>query len=45
MIVIVKIAGGAGLRIGQVGENGPFPAFELLGFEAGPEAFSLGRTR
>ena len=42
MIIIVKIAGGAGLRVGQVGKNGPLPTLELFGFEAGPGAFRLG---
>ena len=36
------IAGGAGLRVGQVGKNGPLPTLELFGFEAGPGAFRLG---
>ena len=42
VIVVVKIVGDAGLRVGQVGKNGPLAQFEHLGFEAGPEAFGLG---
>ena len=42
MIIVVKIIGDAGLRVGQVGKNGPLAAFEHFGFEAGPEAFGLG---
>jgi hypothetical protein len=42
VIVIVKIIGDAGLRVGQVGKNGPLAEFEHFGFEAGPEAFGLG---
>ncbi len=34
VIIVVKIVGYAGLRVGQVGKNRPFPAFELFGFEA-----------
>ena len=45
VIVVVKIVGDASLRVGQVGKNGPLAQFEHLGFEAGPEAFGLGRTR
>ena len=45
VIVVVKIVGGAGLRVGQVGKHRPLAKFEHLGFEAGPEAFGLGRTR
>ena len=45
MIVVIKIVGDAGLRVGQVGKNGPLAEFEHLCFEAGPEAFSRGRTR
>ena len=45
VIVVVKIVGDAGLRVGQVGKHGPLAEFEHLGFEAGPEAFGLGRTR
>ena len=40
VIVIVKIAGDAGLGIGQVSEDGPVPGFEFLGFEALLQAFS-----
>ena len=42
VIIVVKIIGDAGLRVGQVGKNGPLAAFEHFGFEAGPEAFGLG---
>ena len=42
MIVVVKIVGDAGLRVGQVGKNGPHAEFEHPRFEAGPEAFGLG---
>ena len=42
VIIVVKIVGDAGLRVGQVGKNGPLAQFEHLGFEAGPEAFGLG---
>ena len=42
VIVVVKIVGDAGLRVGQVGKNGPLAQFEHLRFEAGPEAFGLG---
>ena len=45
VILVVKIVGGADLGIGQVGKNGPLADFEHFGFEAGPEAFGLGRTR
>ena len=45
VVVIVKIGCDAGLRVGQVGKNGPVPCFEFLGFEARPQAFRLGRTR
>ena len=41
MVIVVKISGDAGLRIGQVRENGPVAGFEQLGFEARPEAFGL----
>ena len=40
-IVVVKILGDAGLRIGQVGKNGPLAEFEHLRFAAGPQAFIL----
>ena len=36
VIVVVKIVGDAGLRVGQVGKNGPLAEFEHLRFEAGP---------
>ena len=42
VIIVVKIVGDAGLRVGQVGKNGPLAQFEHLRFEAGPEAFGLG---
>ena len=42
VIVVVKIVGHAGLRVGQVGKNRPVAGFELLGFEARPPAFRLG---
>ena len=42
MIVVVKIVGDAGLRVGQVGKNRPLAEFEHLRFKAGPEAFGLG---
>ena len=41
VIVIVKIVRDAGLRIGQVGKNGPVPGFEFLRFEARPETIGL----
>ena len=34
VVVIVKIVGNAGLRIGKVSENRPVLSFEFLGFEA-----------
>ena len=45
VMVVVKIVGDAGLRVGQVGKNGLLAEFEHLGFEAGPETFGLGRTQ
>ena len=45
MITVVKIVGEAGLRVGLGGKNGPLAEFEHLRFEAGPQAFGLGRTR
>ena len=42
VIMVVKIVGDAGLRIGQVGKNGPFADFEDLRFEARPPVFGLG---
>ena len=45
VVAIVKIVGHAGLGVGQVGKNGPVAGFELLGFQARPQAFGLGRTR
>ena len=44
VITIVKMAGHAGLGIGLVGKNGPVAGFELLVFQAGPQASGLGRT-
>ena len=44
VITIVKMVGHAGLGIGQVGKNGPVAGFELLGFQAGPQASGLGCT-
>ena len=41
MIVVVKIVGDAGLRVGLVGKNGPLAEFEHLRFEAGLETFIL----
>ena len=41
VIVVVKIIGDAGLRVGQVGKNGPLAPFEHLRFEPGPEALGL----
>jgi hypothetical protein len=34
VIIIVKIVGHAGLRVSQVGKDGPFAQFEDLRFEA-----------
>ena len=45
VIIVVKIVGEAGLRVGLGGKNGPLAEFEHLRFEAGPQAFGLGRTR
>ena len=39
MIIVVKIVSDAGLRVGQVGKNGPLAEFKHLCFESGPEAF------
>ena len=41
VIVVVKKLGDAGLRIGQVGKNGPLAEFEHLCFAARPQAFVL----
>ena len=41
VVVVVKIVSDAGLRVGQVGKNGPLAYFEHLRFEAGPAAFGL----
>ena len=45
VIIVIKIVGDADLGIGQVGKNGPLADLADLRFEAGPEAFGLGRTR
>ena len=45
VIVVVKIVGDTGLRVGQARKNGPLADFEHLRFEARPQAFGLGRTR
>jgi hypothetical protein len=42
VIVVIKIVGHAGLRVGQVGKNGPLANFEYFGLEARPEALGLG---
>ena len=42
VIIVVKIVGDAGLRVGQVGKHRPLAEFKHLRFEAGPEAFGLG---
>ena len=42
MVIVVKIVGHAGLRVGQVGKDGPVAEFEHLRFEARPEALGLG---
>ena len=41
VIIVVKIVGDAGLRVGQVGKNRPLAEFEHLGFEPGPQALGL----
>ena len=41
VIVVIKIVGHSGLRVGQVRKNGSLAAFEDLRFEAGPQAFCL----
>jgi hypothetical protein len=41
VIIVIKIVGDAGLRVSQVGKNGPFAQFEDLRFEALLEAFRL----
>ena len=45
VVVVVRKVGDAGLRVGQVGKNGPLVEFAHLRFEAGLETFRLGRTR
>ena len=45
VIVVVKIVGDADLRVGQDGKHGSLAESEHLGFESGPAAFRLGRTR
>lgn len=42
VIVVVKISGHAGLRVGEVRKNGPVPQFEHLRFETHPETLGLG---
>ena len=41
VIIVVKIVGDAGLRVGQIGKNRPLAQFEHLGFEPEPETFRL----
>jgi hypothetical protein len=41
VIIIIKIVGDAGLRVREIGKNGPLAYFEHLGFEPGPEALGL----
>jgi hypothetical protein len=41
VIVVVKIVGDAGLRVGQVSKNRPLTQFEHLRFGSKPEAFRL----
>ena len=41
VVVVVRIVGDAGLRVGQVGRNGLFAAFEHLRFKAGPVTSGL----
>ena len=36
VIVVIKIVGDAGLRVGQGRKNGPLAQFKDLRFEAGP---------
>ena len=38
VIVVVKIVGDAGLRVGQIGKHRPFAEFEHLRFETSPQA-------
>ena len=40
--IVLNLVGDAGLRVSQVGKNGPLAACEHVGFEARPPAFSLG---
>ena len=42
VVIVVKIVGNAGLRVGQVVEDGPVAGFEFLSFKAGPQAFGWG---
>ena len=42
VIIVIKIVGDAGLRVGQVGKNESLAAFEHLRFETRPQAFGLG---
>ena len=41
VIIVVKIVGDAGLRVGQVGKNRPLADLEYLGFKPGPDTFRL----
>ena len=41
VVVVVKTVGDAGLRVGQVGKNGPLVDFKHLRFEARPATFRL----
>ena len=41
VVVVVKIVGDTGLRVGQVSENWPVAGFELLGFQACPQTLGL----
>jgi hypothetical protein len=42
VIVIINLVDDAGLRVSQVGENGPLANFEHFGFEARPQVLGLG---
>ena len=41
VIIVVKIVGDAGLRVGQVGKNRPLADLEYLDFKPGPKTFRL----
>ena len=41
MIIVVKIIGDAGFRVGQVGKNRQPAQFEHVRFEPGPKTFHL----